>query len=321
MNETAHEPAAALMRTAPTQIPLADWQAMLSEPGWFLVAEASVNDDVMMFAEAQDTPDKNRLFWGAMGEQNAALSPHLLRPESFEWFEEYIATQPPWGMAVRLDPSLLSQPPAQQLEMVLRHLRAWTLVDYPQEGTIILRISDWEIFTTLWQASGELSRHQLRGPLGAVAYWQPGAETVDYLAFETPPDIVQASTIELPLVLTAPQDKALTIRTEQQRYRQYQQHLQTHHGEETADWDEARFDDYLYTHLSQAKSHGFGDRVEQLKYLTLTIAVGEDFITRPWAQEILRENQVKGLKDRIDRLVERGLKALGEAHDEESDVV
>ncbi|SHO59234.1 hypothetical protein VQ7734_05014 [Vibrio quintilis] len=304
----------------PVQIPLADWQQMLTEPGWLLVAEASVNDDVMTFAEGQDSPAHNRLFWGQVGAQNAALSPYLLTAESWDWFEAHIATQATWGMAVRIDPSLLAHSPERQMEMVLRHLRAWTMVDHPQEGPVILRISEWEVFTTLWQASGSLSRHHLRGPLGAVAYWQPGASQVDYLSFDTPPDTALAATMPLPLVLTEAQDKALTLRTEQQHYRSYQQHLQAHHSEETADWDEAQFDDYLYTHLTRAKQHGFGDHPELLKYLTLTIVVGEDFITRPWAQAILGEPEMIGEKDRMSRLVERALDALDEEN-EESDVV
>ncbi|ASA55376.1 DUF4123 domain-containing protein [Vibrio gazogenes] len=284
------------------------WQMMLEAPGWFVVAEAAINPAIRELAEQNEQTDQ-RVYWDEMGNIHASISPYVMPLQSWDWFKEQIAIQPHWGIALQLDARFHQLPMTRQTELVLRYFRAWTMVETPtqEQEQLLLRLSDWDVFGVLWQASDPVYQKHIQGPLQQVVYWEPEQPEAKVLCFQPP--MLDKTTLPLPIRLTDAQYQALNIWGNRQIYRQYQDHLQAHHSE-TQSWDQAQFDAYLHQHVTQANQLGFQQPNDVVRYLSLTVVFGKQFTTQPWAKQVLQSPDYQGTQSRMDRLFERGLDEL-----------
>ncbi|KUI96675.1 DUF4123 domain-containing protein [Vibrio sp. MEBiC08052] len=281
------------------------WQAGLGKGTDFFLAEAAINANVLsMLPEFSDIEDF-RLYWGNMGEVHASISPYLFPLTDWKHFEAEVAMQPNWGVLIRLTENYRHHPQAMQL--LMEHLREWSMITSPRQEDMLLRVSDWTILKVLLEASGDDEVQAIFGPVAQFVFWRHGETDVEVITRREQ----KRSTLphRSPQLLSKAQYQALSIWANRQIYRQYQDHLQAHHSE-TQSWEQAQFDQYLYQHITQANQLGFTQPNDVVRYLSLTVVFGEQFTTQPWAEQILKSPDYQGTKSRMDRLFERGLDEL-----------
>ncbi|SHF25112.1 DUF4123 domain-containing protein [Vibrio gazogenes] len=281
------------------------WQAGLGKGTDFFLAEAAINTEVLsMLPESADVDDF-RLYWGNMGEVHASISPYLFPLTDWDSFAAEIAMQPNWGVLIRLTENYRHHPQAAQL--LMEHLREWSMIISPQQEDMLLRVSDWTILKVLLEASSDEEVQAIFGPVAQFVFWQCGETDVEVITRREQ----KISTLphRSPQRLSKAQYQALNIWGNRQIYRQYQDHLQAHHSETQA-WDQSQFDAYLHQHVSQANQLGFSQPVDVVRYLSLTVVFGEQFTTQTWAKQVLKSPDYQGTQSRMDQLFERGLSEL-----------
>ena len=284
-----------------------EWIEALQKPGWFILADAAINPDVRSWV-ADDKVDLQRLYWGKMGEQHASISPYILPMHEWQWLNDNIAALPHWGVVVQLHESSHSFELEEQMRLVIQHYRAWTLSLLPNQDTVILRLTDWDIFNVLWNASSNDCLSNLQGPVKSVGYWRKGDESAVVRHCDLP---LSTTSMVTKNRLSESQYQALRWWNEQKLFKQYQDHLYQQH-EITQHWDESVFETFIHTNVEQARQLGFQQQAEVATFLSLIVVLGDTFYLAPWAQTILQSPQYVGNESRMDRLVAEAVDHMNE---------
>lgn len=278
--------------------------------GLYLLAEAAINDDVRSFAE--EAPFDSRLYWDQMGRQHASISPYLLPWQSWDDFAEDIGFQPSWGIFIELKNEYAQWPVERQSQLLMAHLREWSLIEDQSEPgeTTLLRISDWLVLQRLLSASSDEQQLALFGPVARFGYWPPQSETMQWLSC---PQGQTSEAIEhhFPQRLSPFQWQALAQINDRYYQQRYCEHLRAYH-QNVADWDDEKLASFVEEQVVQANEHGFTSELDIVRYLSLTLALGVNFIQRPWAQTIMQERMYEGTQSRMDRLMNKALEQLDE---------
>ena len=288
-------------------VAMGDWEKDLQQPGWFIIADAAINNNVRSLVD-DDRATEQRLYWGQMGEQHASISPYLLPMPEWQWLSDNITSIPHWGVAVQLHESFHSYDLDDQIRLVMQHFRAWTLAELPNQDTVILRLTDWDIFNVLWNATTNERLADLQGPIQTIGYWSTGEDNAIVRRCDFP---LSAIPMVMPNRLDDTQYQALSWWNERKIFQQYQDHLFQQH-EITHDWEQDVWQTFIQTHVTQARQLGFQQQAEVATFLSLTVLLGDTFYLAPWAQTILQSPQFVGNESRMDRLVAEAVNHIDE---------
>ncbi|WP_299490922.1 DUF4123 domain-containing protein [uncultured Shewanella sp.] len=150
-----------------------DWLERVQQGGCFILAETIINEWIPSIADElmSNRGEVGRLYWGEAGRIHGSISPYLLPVTLDNWpqIKQEVCHQDAWGVALVLGSHMRALTPAQQFTELLTHLRQWTLVN-THEGQQILRLSDWQVLSTLLQASNGQELSALLGPLDEIMY-------------------------------------------------------------------------------------------------------------------------------------------------------
>lgn len=282
-------------------------QTLLAQPGWYLMAEAAVNESLLS-AVPEEKFAQRRLYWDEMGQQNSSISPFLLPLDCFSRAEQNITHVAHWGIAVQLHDDFQSLTTDHQIDLIQKHFRAWTLVVLPDDQQVLMRLTDWDIFNVLWRSTDPAQLSDLQGPLKRVAYWQAGNDAVAVREMSAPR---QTRPMVMPNRLSERQYQAFSAWGDRRVYQQYRTHLYQHHPQ-TQNWDDETFNQYLLRNVNSAHQLGFYQQADVVVYLSISLLLGEQFHQSDWAQSILQSPQVIGDQSRMDRLLAEAVNALGE---------
>ncbi|MDX6917666.1 DUF4123 domain-containing protein [Pectobacterium carotovorum] len=290
----------------------AAWQTRIAQGGCFVIAEASMNDAVPWLAERWGgSLEQTRLYWGETGRVHASVSPYCIPLNVANWpqVKEHLVTQPGWGMGLQLAWFMQAYSPLDQLLEVTKHLRQWSLVASPSGENAILRVGDWQVVNQLLSASSAQEACALYGPIASFCDISPdGVVRALNLTAREPhsiPDI-------LPRQLSAEQWQAIMVPYGHQNLARYMEHLRAYH----ADWQNAPDDELrAFTHqqAEQAKSNGFNNDRDIVRWLALATELSPEFIHQPWAKNILIQPEYIGTQSRMDRLYQAAIDHLDEA--------
>ncbi|WP_332399345.1 DUF4123 domain-containing protein [Vibrio metschnikovii] len=285
------------------------WQKKVEQEGWWLLLDAAINPEIVNLVSIPQS--QSRLYWDEMGEIHASISPYLLPMCPIEWLDDNITHKPNWGMAVQLNEAFHKESLARQQEILLSHLRTWSLAKAPEQEVAIMRINDWSIFHVLWNATQVDRQPELKGPIQSLCYWDSESESVYFslLEGEMRPDEL----VKTPIQLTDAQYAALSYWAHRHQYQKYREHLQ-HHHQDTRQWSEDDWRAFLSQQTQQANQYGFEQPNDIVRYLSLAIVFGENFTSTEWAQKMLSTTQSQGQHSRMDRLFAEALTKLDEEH-------
>lgn len=287
------------------------WQERLAEGGCFVLAEAADNDAVPSLAERWGGDlDGTRLYWGEAGRVHASISPYCfpVTVESWPQVSEHLQKQESWGVGIQLEWFMRSQSAADQLEVLIKHLRQWSLVTTPEGETAILRISDWLVLSRLLGASTATEAAALFGPITSFTWLPTGGEAqCASLAWREPPPPPV-----LPRQLSELQWRAILEPSLRRAYERYMAHLREYHSR----WREADGDSllaFVIQEQKQAVRYGFNNDRDIVRYLALATELEPTFIDTAWAQKILGEPDYLGTQSRMDRLYRKAIEQLEDA--------
>jgi hypothetical protein len=89
------------------------------------------------------------------------------------------------------------------------------------------------------------------------------------------------------------------------------EHVRQYFASECAELEPDELKAKVHRALTRAVSHGFSSTRDQLQFLDVVFALGEDFDSRhPWAGEILNDRSPEALPFRATRLYNRSLQQL-----------
>ncbi len=291
-------------------IPLEQWKDEVKAKPLYYLAEAAINPDVRTLADKtlkdrSVKEEENCLYWGEMGRVHASVAPYLLKLDDWQRFEESIAFQANWGVMIQLKEEVAqSQCPSFYL---LNHLREWTLVTPHQQESSLLRLSDWDVLNVLLSASNHTELNSLFGPVDAFAYWHKENTDIEVVSRQYPSG--ETLPHRSPQLLSEKQSIALNAYANRHQYKKYAEHLNAHHSEVTT-WTSEAMAAFLAHHIEQANQHKFTTEKDIVRYLSLTVILGEQFTDMPWAKETLSQKSVEGTQSRMDRLYQRALEEL-----------
>ncbi|WP_298771762.1 DUF4123 domain-containing protein [uncultured Shewanella sp.] len=315
------------------------WLERIQQGGCFILAEAVSNEGVLGLADelSGGRSEKCRLYWGEAGRMHASISPYLLPVTIDNWpqLKEEVCSVDHWGVAIVLDAKQRALPPAQQFNGLLHHLRQWTLVKTEtnaktqaegNNGQQVLRLSDWQVLSTLLQASTELEQSALFGPVDQFMFtanadttaesekekdsqWQ-ALQVLNNQALNNQGG--QGKTegqANSPNVLSPPQQLALDKMSQLEHYKTYQAHLHQHHAESQS-WSDDDMLHFIEQRLLVAKQHDFTNPQDKIRFLSLSMVCGDDFIEQQWAQTVLAKHKQKGGISKMDQLHEAAIAQL-----------
>lgn len=305
------------------------WLERIQQGGCFILAEAVSNEAVLGFADelSGGRSEKCRLYWGDAGRMHASISPYLLPVTIDNWpqLKEEVCSVDDWGVAIVLDAKQGALPPAQQFNGLLHHLRQWTLVKTEtnaKNGQQVLRLSDWQVLSTLLQASNELELSALFGPVDQFMFTAQADQTHEsekekdshwQALLLTNKSVANQQEIEgddnSPKVLSQPQQLALDKMAQLEHYKTYQAHLNRHHAESQS-WSDDDMLRFIEQQLLVAKQHDFTNPQDKIRFLSLSVVCGDDFIEQQWAKTVLANQKKKGAIGKMDQLHEAAIAQL-----------
>ncbi|MFM2481382.1 DUF4123 domain-containing protein [Celerinatantimonas sp. YJH-8] len=292
----------------PENEPVAALQPRKAGEGLFVLAEAAINDDVRSLGDNMSF--ESILYWDEMGRQHASISPYLLSWPGWDEFAETVGFQPNWGIFIELQSEFVNLPEDRQSQLLMAHLREWSLIDDQSESgeSTLLRLSDWQVWQRLLSASSAQQQLILFGPVARFGYWLPQSEQLQWIER---PALLSTQPVEhvFPQRLTTAQWQALIQMSDRYYQQRYCEHLRAYH-QVLADWDDEKLADYVETQVIQANQYAFTSELDIVRYLSLTLAVGVDFIQSPWAQQVMKARAFEGTKSRMDRLMDKALALL-----------
>ncbi|MEH0874513.1 DUF4123 domain-containing protein [Pectobacterium cacticida] len=290
----------------------AAWQTRLAQGGCFVIAEASMNDAVPWLAERWGgSLEQTSLYWGEAGRIHASVSPYCIPLNVANWpqVKEHVVTQPGWGMGLQLAWFMLAYSPLDQLIEVTKHLRQWSLVTSPSGENAILRVGDWQVVNQLLSASSAQEACAFYGPIAHFCDISPeGAIRALNLTTREPHAIPDS----LPRQLSTEQWHAIMTPSEHQHLARYMEHLRTYH----ANWQDASDDElqaFICQQAEQAKSNGFNNDRDIVRWLALATELSPTFLHQPWAKDILGQSEFIGTQSRMDRLYQAAIDHLDDA--------
>lgn len=317
------------------------WLERIQQGGCFILAEAVSNEAVLGFADelSGGRSEKCRLYWGEAGRMHASISPYLLpaTPDNWPQLKEEVCSVDHWGVAIVLDAKLRAYTPAQQFNLLLNHLRQWTLVKTEtnaktqaegNNGQQVLRLSDWQVLSTLLQASTELELSALFGPVDQFMFTANADTTPESEKDKEKDSQWQALQVinkqgvnnqggqgktggedNSPKVLSQPQQLALDKMSQLEHYKTYQAHLHQHHAESQS-WSDDDMLHFIEQRLLVAKQYDFTNPQDKIRFLSLSMVCGDDFIEQQWAQIVLTKHKQKSAKSKMDQLNEAAIAQL-----------
>lgn len=290
-----------------TEVSRQEWQERAQQKGWWLLVDSAINADVLNFIPAPQP--QSRLYWDEMGEVHASISPYLIPMHSIDWLDENITHKPNWGMAIQINDAFHGETLDRQQEILLSHLRTWSLAQAPEQEVAILRINDWSIFHVLWNATATEQQPELKGPIQSLCYWEAegGSVLMSHLTGEMSPEVL----VKTPIQLTDEQYLGLSHWADRHQHQAYREHLQQHH-QDTHQWSEDEWNAFLPQQTKQAREYGFEQPNDVVRYLSLSVVMGRHFIGTPWAKEVLSKPSHQGQKSKMDQLFAQALKQLNE---------
>ena len=283
-------------------ISLKKWEKQWHKGVYYVLAESTNNPDIPFIA-GKDAKDKDScLYWGQMGKIHASISPYLMPLTDWEAFKESVANQSGWGIIIQLKSNFryINAPH----DYLLNHLREWTLIETSQNEAVLLRLSDWAVLNALFDASTEQQLNSLFGPITRFAYWHKGNTHVESLTLngDTSSTLLHRS----PQKLSQQQYLALESFAHRHQNKKYAEHLKTHHDEVQL-WQDQRLNDFLIHNIRIANQHNFTTERDVIRYLSLALVLGENFIQTSWAKSQLNAPNSVGTNTRMDMLFQRGL--------------
>ncbi|NOH51172.1 DUF4123 domain-containing protein [Vibrio rotiferianus] len=284
-----------------------EWQERAKQKGWWLLVDSAINSDVLNFIPAPQP--QSRLYWDEMGEVHASISPYLIPMHSIDWLDENITHKSNWGMAIQINEAFHYETLDRQQEILLSHLRTWSLAQAPEQEVAILRINDWSIFHVLWNATAAEKQPELKGPIQSLCYWEAEDESafMSSLTGDMNPEVL----VKTPIQLTDEQYLGLSNWADRHQHQKYREHLQQHH-QDTHKWSEDEWKAFLSQQTKQARDYGFEQPNDVVRYLSLSVVMGKDFIDTSWAKEVLSKPSHQGKKSHMDQLFAQALKQLNE---------
>lgn len=287
------------------------WLQRLAEGGCFVLAEAASNDAVPWLAERYGGDlEQTRLYWGESGRIHASVSPYCFPVDAESWpkVSEHLQTQESWGLGIQLEWFMRPQSPAEQLQVLMKHLRQWSLVSTPEDDTAILRISDWLVLSRLLAASTAAEASAIFGPVTSFTYLPTNGEAQNAsLAWrEPPPPLI------LPRQLSELQWRAILDPSLRRAHERYMAHLREYHGR-WRDTDDDTLLTFVIQEQKQAVHYGFNNDRDIVRYLALATELEPAFIDTDWAQKILGEPDYLGTQSRMDRLYRKAIEQLEDA--------
>ncbi len=201
-----------------------------------------------------------------------------------------------------------SQSPADQLEVLVNHLRQWSMVATPEGENAILRISDWLVLSRLLGASTAAEAAALFGPITSFTSLPTGGEAqCATLAWREPP-----SPLVLPRQLSERQWRAILAPSLRRAYERYMAHLREYHSRWRSGDDDSLLT-FVIQQQKQAVRYGFNNDRDIVRYLALASELEPTFIDTDWAQKILGEPDYIGTQSRMDRLYRKAIDQLEDA--------
>ena len=277
------------------------WHQTLAEGGFFILAEAAINDAVPWQAERHSGKNKlTCLYWDKVGQIHASISPHIIpvNQENWEQVKEHVLTRNGWGVGIRLSWKHYSRSEETQLQKLSQHLRSWLLVTTPEQDDVTLRLADWQVVRPLLEAGTHPEATAFFGPVAEFWHLAPdgSAERLELTHHtEHPPNITQ------PRTLSPLQWQAILTPSLLNTLQRYMAHLRQHHPR----WHDADNNELqLFTeqHYQQALESGFRHDRDIVRYLALASELHPDFIGDAWAQAIMRDAEYTPAGSRMDRL-------------------
>lgn len=297
------------------------WLESVKHGGCFILAETVLNEWIPSISDelTQGRGEACRLYWGEAGRIHGSISPYLLPVTTDNWsqIEEEVCYQDGWGVAIILDKQQNALTPAQQFNALLSHLRQWTVVD-TNDGQQVLRLSDWQVLSTLLQASDAQALFALFGQIDGFMYIRPeqAKKETDDKRTSAPWQSLQAlnkQPVEVdakwPKTLSQPQQLALAQMTRKEQYQEYQAHLHQHHGE-TKEWNDKQMWAFIEEQMILSTGFGFNNPQDKVRFLSLSVVFGQDFVEQPWAKSVLTQNKQKGAVGKMDKLHEAAMTQL-----------
>jgi hypothetical protein len=298
------------------QITNAQWQANVAQGGCFLFAEATVNRDVQSIAESINRVPLEycRLYTGETGRIHASISPYLiyLDEDNQAQLEADICYQHEWGIALQLRPVMTAFTPLQQIHLILEHLREWSWIaiqnpdpnNTPEQNQLILRLGCWDVLIALLKASTVDETASLFDMLESFYDIRDGVITQVSLHTFHPRTLPN----RIPQQLSETQWVAITEHNHLQRYQDYATHLREHHAQ-LASWDDEDLSSFIHQHVQAAKTYGFNNAKNQIKYLSLVVTFDGPFMHNQWATQAM-EKPVVGIYSQMDVLYQAAEKQL-----------
>ncbi|WP_299009188.1 DUF4123 domain-containing protein [uncultured Shewanella sp.] len=294
------------------------WLESVKQGGCFILAEAVLNEWIPSIADAlvNNGSEKCRLYWGEAGRIHGSISPYLLPVSLNNWqqIEEEVCYQEGWGIAIKLDKQQDALTSAQQFNALLNHLRQWTVVD-THDGQQVLRLSDWQVLSTLLQSSDEKALSAFFGQIDSVMYMGPehAQQEVDSKGKSVPWQSLQAfnkqpveDETQWPRTLSQPQQVALAQMMKKEQYQAYQGHLHQYHSE-TKEWHDKQMLSFIEQQLNIATQHDFNNPQDKVRFLSLSVVFGQDFVEQPWAKSVLKQDKQRGAVSKMDKLHEAAM--------------
>lgn len=295
----------------------ADFIQKIEHQAVFILAESVLNEHVPDMATQYGDDDLTCLYWGRMAEENPFISPYCLPVTQENWpqFKSLIVNQKGWGILLFLDPRLSALSRYQQQLELIRHLREWTLVSRPEGENQVFRMSDFTNMQTLLSVSSLHQAQALFGPVSQISYAvfdnENVDETVEFNALTlTNKDPEFKAVHRSPQVFSESQYGALQQIAVNTQHTQYQQHLNSQHAE-TLQWSNQEMHNFIEQQIELAQSHGFNNLQDRIRFLSLSVIFGHDFVHEPWAQAVLKNKKATGSERIIDKLHNAALVELG----------
>lgn len=286
----------------------AQWLNAITEGGCFILAEAAINGDVPSLAESLNgiSVEYSRLYWGETGRIHSSISPYLIHVTEDNWpiIAEKICQKKNWGIGIQLQWYMNAYTPVQQLSELLSHLREWTWIEAETGESRLLRLSDWKVLSTLMNASTNNEAAALFGPIAQFIYLEGDNLSAMTRATKQKTDIAH----RFPQALSGHQWQAISQMAQSSQQLAYQAHLKAHH-QETLSWTDERLNSFVSTQVQRASEHGFTNSEETVKYLSLSLIFGEDFVKQAWAANVLTRTQ-QGGQTKMEKLYQAGLNEL-----------
>ena len=284
------------------------WLNAVAEGGCFILAESAINDEVRSFAESINgfSLEYSQLYWDETGRIHGSISPYLIfvTEDNWHYLKDKIGHKPYWGIGIQLEWYMNAFTPAQQLTELLSHLREWTWVEKEKGEARLLRLSDWNVLSTLMQASTANEVTAIFGPI--AQFMSIDGETLSSMTRLSK----QKSNIDArwPQRLSEQQWRALDNMNQHDQFSAYKKHLQEQHPE-TITWTDERLNHFITDQTKCAEESGFTHRQDIVKFLSLSLIFGEAFASQPWAKTELGAKQ-EGAKTKMDKLYQAALNEL-----------